>query len=143
MCGDVCRLLKVNPGKKSHTVSFPDLETDDLKWHFLRGLFDGDGCIVKPSNAVNFPICAISSSSNYMKNSIKEFCNISCCDDHKKNLTWQCTYAIRFLDKLYANATIFLDRKKNLYDYWKNNWKLSRRSKDDENTRYFKVSKTS
>lgn len=31
--------------KKSSIVKFPELATDELKWHFIRGYFDGDGCI--------------------------------------------------------------------------------------------------
>jgi len=31
--------------KKSNIVQFPDLETEELKWHFLRGYVDGDGSI--------------------------------------------------------------------------------------------------
>lgn len=31
--------------KKSGIVKFPDLKSDKLKWHFLRGYFDGDGTV--------------------------------------------------------------------------------------------------
>ncbi|HSN24940.1 MAG TPA: hypothetical protein VLT45_01610, partial [Kofleriaceae bacterium] len=45
---DVCRWLDVMPGKKSRTVGFPELPTDDLRWAFLRGFFDGDGSVSTP-----------------------------------------------------------------------------------------------
>mgnify|MGYP003859489609 CR=1 FL=1 len=40
---DLCILLNIIPGKKSHSICWPKLENDELYWAFLRGYFDGDG----------------------------------------------------------------------------------------------------
>ena len=57
----VCGHLGIPPGKKSHTVGFPDLATDALRWAFLRGFFDGDGFVAQTGLRTS-PRCGIATS---------------------------------------------------------------------------------
>lgn len=112
---DICVLLNINPGKKSSVVCFPELESDFLKWAFLRGYFDGDGFVSSIKNNRS-PRCGISSNSEKMLNYIVKFCG--CSSRYKSNLEWTGNNALDFLGKLYDNANVFLHRKKELYEDW-------------------------
>lgn len=131
---DVCSLLKIEPGKKSHTVQFPELNSDELKWCFVRGLFDADGCVVSPSKSVSRPSCCIASNSDDMLDAIEKFCDIKCCRANNR-LTWNSTYCLRFLTKMYEGNSVCLNRKKRLYENWFD-WKPSRECADNENSSF-------
>ena len=111
---DVCDLLNILPEKKSYVVCFPELESDELKWCFLRGLFDGDGGISNISETNRSPYCTISTSSENMRKSIIEFSKIPC-TENGINLAWSGNNALDFLDKLYKNSKFRLSRKYELY----------------------------
>jgi hypothetical protein len=112
----VCKHLSIKPGKKSYVVCFPELETEELKWHFLRGFFDGDGSV--GTNHVGLeigkPRCNITSSSPRMLSSIQELCNTKNSrsrDRNSEKVEWWGTHALDFLTRLYENSTIHLARK--------------------------------
>lgn len=96
--------------------------SDSLKWCFLRGYFEGDGCvcIAKRSNcSADGLSVSISSCSLAMRMMIVTFCrssniNISMSPD-KVVLSGQ--YAARFLEKVYAgcNEKFVLKRKYDTY----------------------------
>jgi len=112
-----CELLDIMSGNKSKIVNFPNLETDDLKWAFIRGLFDGDGNISEPGTAKT-PKCGIASSSVKMKNAIAEFCKITCYISDGA-IEWRSLNALDFLSKLYNNCKgLCLSRKELLYWGW-------------------------
>lgn len=117
--------------RKTDKICFPNL-SEELSWHFLRGFFDGDGCLVlnKPRYAHRFDFC---SSSLQMLEQIKSFLykkNIYSYikeEDKTKKLlkTTMPNYrlyisgmenAYLFGKYLYKNANIYLDRKKCLFD---------------------------
>jgi len=112
---DLCKWLKLDfnlkdSRKKSYILQFPDLETEELKWHFLRGYLDGDGCILfQKCHKNRIPACNISSYSTKMLQS-KDFCNINCCLGDTK-ITYCGSNAIKFLNNIYNNSTIYLKRK--------------------------------
>ena len=116
MVKDVCNWLKINPGYKSDTVQFPELDTDDLKWAFIRGLFDGDGTIKKLTCKLPSRGCSIASSSDYMKYQIGKFCNIKHYINNK-DIGFTGVSAVDFLSKIYStsNENLRLIRKYNLY----------------------------
>src|SRR3990167_8640302 len=116
---DICRILKLSPGKKSDKVRFPlsELSTPDLRWAFLRGYFDGDGSIRRSDLKINYPVCNISSTSPGMLSDIKNFCEIPCCVSNHL-VVWSNNNALDFLSKLYDNSAIFLERKMYLYRLW-------------------------
>lgn len=114
MCEDVCSHLKIQPGAKYDVIKFPELSTDALSWAFLRGYFDGDGCVTMTSARFPAPRCGITSSSPHMLEAIKDFTKIPC-SISRDQLEWSGTSALDFLGKLYGNASIFLERKYQKY----------------------------
>lgn len=100
-------------------MQFPDLQTIKLKWQFLRGYFDGDGSVftIKNINSV-MPRCSITSNSVKMLEHIKNFCNIKCYAG-KNELVWHGLKALEFLNKLYNNTQLYLERKYNKYIFFK------------------------
>lgn len=60
---DLLKHLKLKShGKKSDKISIPDLPID-MKWHFIRGLFDSDGSIISPLAKSRSPRSSICSTS--------------------------------------------------------------------------------
>lgn len=114
---DICRLLSIVPGKKSYSVCFPELKNDDLKWAFIRGFFDGDGSVVKPTEKKRTPYCSISTSSKKMREYIMDFCKIPC-TENGINLNWSGINCLDFLGKLYDGCSLALSRKRELYYDW-------------------------
>jgi deoxyuridine 5'-triphosphate nucleotidohydrolase len=117
MLADVCRWLGIAPGKKSRTVRFPDLGSDELGWAFLRGYFDGDGSVSSVNAKRTSPRCSIASSSPAMREGIREFCKVRC-SDSGAGLEWNGTNALDLLSKLYDGASIWLARKRDAYLDW-------------------------
>lgn len=118
MTKDVCKWLKIKTGKKDSKVQMPNLK-NKLKWHFLRGFFDGDGTIRKKVKGRSID-CGISTHSDDLRNSIEKLCTMGCCNSNKwKQISWSGDNAIEFLDKLYSNANIYMERKYNTYLSWK------------------------
>lgn len=112
---DVCKLLGIDGGgKKSDIVKFPSLYSDELRWAFLRGYFDGDGHVGLKKSRFPYPRCSISSDSISMLNSIKEFTG-NPAKIVKNQIEWYGTSALDFLHKLYVNAKFYLQRKQNMY----------------------------
>ena len=114
----VCRHLGIEPGKKSHTVGFPELESDALRWAFVRGFFDGDGHVVRPGTRTA-PRCGITTSSAAMRAAILDFAQIPAYHDPKEGrLEWNGNAALDLLGALYDGATVYLARKRDLYLDW-------------------------
>lgn len=113
---DACRALGISPGDKAYIIRLPKYADDKLTWAFLRGYFDGDGCACyKKGTLRNYPRATIASKSKMMLEDIKEFVKINCCiSGHQVEYGGQ--YAMKFLSLIYANASIFLERKKHIYD---------------------------
>lgn len=91
-------------------------ENEELIFHYLRGYSDGDGTINKNKGNYVFKLVIRSKSIlNTITNWIKKYCNID-----PKITIWENTYRLSiqnkkdyfiFLEKLYKNANIYLDRK--------------------------------
>lgn len=115
--------------KKSLTLKFPDesiFKSKDLIRHFIRGYFDGDGCFsrVKNKSTVSPVISLIGTKEFLLK--IYQLYNIDgvFLKDKRRNgntftLALHREYGINFIDLLYNNASIYLDRKYNLYLFFK------------------------
>ena len=114
----VCGHLGIAPGKKSHTVGFPDLASDALRWAFVRGFFDGDGHVASPGTRTA-PRCGITTGSAAMRAAILEFCEIPAYHDPKEGrLEWNGNAALDFLARLYDGAAYRLARKYDLFLDW-------------------------
>lgn len=124
---DICGHLGIEHKKKSKCVKFPTHLDEDLKWHFLRGLFDGDGSISDPrKSAKTYPVANISSSSVHMKEEVSRLTGInlppsSLIEGKCANLYWYNNNALDFLSKLYERDGVgssFLKRKRDLFLMW-------------------------
>lgn len=118
--------------QKSLTLKFPKLEIfkdTSLIRHFIRGYFDGDGCISRQirSKTITLNVSVIGTpefldgleiNSKFPKNSIHRI------KDHRHSsqtidLSFKKSEAVQFLNFLYKDSTIYLDRKYKLYQFFK------------------------
>ena len=110
---------------KSKECSVPMSVPDEMMNHFMRGVFDADGCFYsnKEKGIVSFSICS----------SVEMFCEeyqmmlMALCDlektkikKNKRETCWAITYGgrnqvKRIMDFLYKDATIYLERKHKKY----------------------------
>lgn len=111
---------------KSLSLQFPTIE-EILIPHFIRGYFDGDGCISRHvHNTCVTPHIELL-GTKHMLESIVHFSNISA--NYKKDkrhseetwsLEWNKQNGIDFINYLYSNCSIYLNRKYKLYQFFKN-----------------------
>jgi intein/homing endonuclease len=107
--------------RKSLILEFPKLDIK-LQKHFIRGYFDGDGCICENNNKYYFSIVSTKNFCNEVAIIIKNNVQINilfklCCENNittvlyiKGNIQIK-----KILDWMYKDANIFLDRKYNKY----------------------------
>ena len=102
--------------RKSHVVGLPSL-SDDLMWHFVRGFFDGDGCVCYTDHKTNLRCDFVSVSYDLVeqlrswlyKQNINTYVSLDrakyrlCIAGKENNL--------KFLSALYDHSTLYLDRK--------------------------------
>lgn len=121
LCKDLIK-LNITP-HKTFTASFPpeNLIPDNLIRHFIRGLFDGDGCVYiykgKYKNKIRFDICGTLEVCESIK---KYLCHIVK-ENNKKNIykqgkIYRIVYSQqeslkKIYNYLYKDSTIFLERK--------------------------------
>lgn len=133
-CKHMCDSLQNNGiiQNKSLKLEFPSFISDDLKSHFVRGYFDGDGSMgyknVESYIKHNCPGLNVSivSTHNFCIELQKylESINMSCyvSDPIKKNnitsyLNIRGKSCKDFLDWIYKDANIYLKRKHDIYNY--------------------------
>ena len=110
--------------KKSTIIIFPHFE-DSLMRHFIRGFFDGDGCIClghKKDGNDRYRAAFTSGSKSFLEELSKYllqkgFPSKISKDSRSKamDLTISQSFTERFLTYLYKNSCIYLDRKYDLY----------------------------
>jgi intein/homing endonuclease len=111
--------------RKTNTLKFPKLRSD-LENHFIRGYFDGDGSVYKTGkNTLGFSflgtlefISEIHKRMSFSKAKIQK-------EKRSAKNVYYVNYgghncAKLFYDYLYNNATIFLERKKIIFDKYFN-----------------------
>jgi len=148
MCADLIR-HGCTPNK-TFTVKYPEWMPDYLVRHFIRGCFDGDGCIkqyngkqyIKSFKNINDyndgRVIADYTGCVYLLNGmiqvIKDKCDIKNINlinrvgkpkdfEIKSFRICKSIYVERFFDFIYKDATIYLDRKYNKYLQIKSNIK--------------------
>lgn len=109
--------------RKSLNVKMPIID-EKLYRHFIRGYFDGDGCISfskrKNKNSYRYKVCIVGGYD--MFNSIIEKTGINFSIykiNHSKALSLETTKKeniINFYNYIYNDCSIFLKRKKDKYD---------------------------
>ena len=113
---------------KSLILEFPDWLDPDLYSHFIRGYFDGDGSVCQQyRNENNKPVILTITSTNNICEHIKSICidvvginaciyDASCHNNITKVLCISGrNYVKKFLDWIYTDANIYLERKYNRY----------------------------
>ena len=115
---------------KSLVLTFPEFIPDHLLNHFVRGYFDGDGCICKDkptkTGYVNYKLSIISSNQfcETLRCLIEQMLDIRISSRLSSPKTNQITTTLSiggnlqvrtFLDWLYADSSVFLQRKFDKY----------------------------
>ena len=112
--------------RKSLTLRFPNeniFKNKDLIRHFIRGYFDGDGCITYQDNLHKYPELILLGTKDFLTN-ISEYFNISNSHIYNTNKKLNNTYSLNIYKKsdiirisnfLYNNSTIYLTRKYTKY----------------------------
>jgi len=115
--------------RKTRVIKYPKIQ-ENLQNHFMRGVFDGDGCITLRTDRRDgnqrgqFNIC--SGSQDFIKefyDRLVKYCNLSGKNKIRNPIG---TYYVvdwgglsdieKIHDFLYKDATIFLERKKQTFD---------------------------
>lgn len=125
--------------KKTKTLVFPKFLDDNLVSHFVRGFFDGDGSVYEIKQC-SFIGCSFTGTYDMLEN-IRQICEIEFgtkAKVHKYRNKDIYDFkiggknnVIAFYKYIYKDATIFLGRKKLLFDKYLN---LSRKTFNDYNT---------
>ena len=111
---------------KSLKLTFPDWINYKLIPHFIRGFFDGDGCVCLDSGKKNNNVITITSTNSFC-NSLKTIIEneleittyvkeASCNNGITKVLyIYGANQVKKFLDWIYKDANLYLKRKYNKY----------------------------
>ena len=114
---------------KSTKLIFPNkniFKNSELLRHFIRGYFDGDGCITfhKYIHTVS-PAISVIGTKQFLEK-ILEISNIPANFRHDRRhndntflLEYNKENGIKFINWLYSNSSIFLERKYKLYNFFK------------------------
>lgn len=111
MIKDICDALNINFGNKQNKIRLPKI--NNINW-FIRGFFEGDGWIYKHKTGYR---CGIATICPLLQNDLIEISdklNIKCYRS-KNSINWSGKNAEKFLDFIYKDASIFLNRKYRLY----------------------------
>lgn len=132
------------PEAKTKLIDFPtEQQIPKSLWKdYIRGYFDGDGCLhfkIK-ENRIKLCITFVGNQSwceklaIYLKEELNIPCSVACCNVPKKKFTYYCRfqkikYCKKFLDWLYKDATIYMDRKYKKYqefiEWYENKHKIA------------------
>lgn len=133
----LCQDLMVHGVSQRKTLNerIPLIEDSRLIRHFIRGFFDGDGCFsaIKPSNRereyakimiasgeiiIDFIINNVYQETGFLMSHDKYHKLDRCYIQNEEGF-------LKFVKYIYENATIFLDRKKELIDSYMKRYSLT------------------
>lgn len=108
--------------RKSLTLTFPTHLDEKLIKHFMRGYFDGDGCINYRPQYDLYRIALVGTES-FLNSFLDYFCNMGVTKVRLQRKQNQKAYQIEkqgkdmrlILETMYKEATIYLERKHSLY----------------------------
>lgn len=112
----------VRPIMELKTNEILKLIPKELSYHFIRGYFDGDGCISYKNIKKGIFQLTIMGSPNdaHMLNYIKEYFNINIYYDKRSNLPYlksdKQNLILEFREKCYKDCYVYLARKKAKFD---------------------------
>ena len=118
--------------RKSLTLKFPNrdiFKSKDLIKHFLRGYFDGDGCITYQKDTYTVSaVCSVIGTPEFLSE-FEQLLNfekeITKCKDKRSinntiSLSFKRSESLVLMIYLYENSSIYLERKFKLYSFFKN-----------------------
>lgn len=112
--------------RKSLTLEFPDeriFKSKDLIRHFIRGYFDGDGCVSYFSYRGVYKITISCLGTEKFLSKLLYFsglkANVITCKSQAMMFSMTINKAILFCEYIYNNCSIYLDRKYLRYFYLK------------------------
>jgi intein/homing endonuclease len=107
--------------KKSLILKYPTFLSEDLHKHFIRGYFDGDGCISYQKNPLTVsPRCSVISTSEFISvlNDILKQQDITGpiskdkrWADNTRVISFCSSSSYKLLKWLYTDCSVYLDRK--------------------------------
>ena len=112
---------------KSYKITYPEWLDENLHKHFIRGLIDGDGWIYLPKSnrdSPNVGLICTRQINEYIKSMFESKLGLKSyfAKAHKQDPNVMCEIRVKnyhqckiILDWLYKDATIYLNRKYNLY----------------------------
>lgn len=108
------------PDRKTFCIKFPTKEQvpESLIHHFIRGYFDGDGCVTHGSTSkITIEMLGTEDFLEGYREWTGLHHNKICGFNHSviRRLAYGGPYAVYILDKIYKNASIFLQRKYDKY----------------------------
>lgn len=114
--------------RKSLTLTFPTEQqvTNNLLFDFIRGYIDGDGSVMigKDHNGIyNKPRLSLLGTEEFLEGLLQRTQWRQCKIQHPSNaycIEWSGNYVLNYLDQLYLNASLYLDRKYEKYIVLKN-----------------------
>jgi hypothetical protein len=120
--------------QKSLTLAFPKnelFENKNLIIPFIRGYFDGDGCISFNNNKTCSAVVSIVGTKSFLEDIAKNL-NITKYRMEQKSNAFQIRFNVKdsfnFIKTVYNNASIYLDRKFNRANLFLNNNNAVQRS---------------
>lgn len=122
LCNDIRALCNFDLSKKKSLVADYPVISKKLDSHFIRGVFDGDGGIwCNKSGQLVFSITGTMSLNSKIQDKLIKNCSVGKTKISNKGNFSELIYVgnkqvIRILGWLYNDATIYLDRKKKIYD---------------------------
>lgn len=124
ICGDLIKNGLIQA--KTHILKFPDIIPKYLIRHFIRGYFDGDGCVTYGKKLGKNCQISITSTLNFL-NEIDRYVDINFVytKRHKERndkiytiVSGGICNLIIFYDYLYKDSNILLERKKLKFEEW-------------------------
>lgn len=119
--------------KKSLILEFPNeniFKSKDLIRHFIRGYFDGDGCITYQQRGEGKVYCVVSLlGTPKFLDKLEEYLQFEnkITRSHDKrhseqtvNFSFKRSESTKLINLLYNDSTIYLDRKYKLFNFFKN-----------------------
>lgn len=106
--------------RKSLIYELPKLDNNSFR-HFLRGYFDGDGCICESfsnKNSITATLYTTITGSNSLIKSLYERIDLPGTIQFKENVSvikYNTNSSFELLDYMYSDSSIYLDRKFALY----------------------------
>jgi hypothetical protein len=98
--------------RKTFTIGKPNIEEKYIK-HYIRGLFDGDGCvIIQDGKRLNYRITTASENMNTFLSELFQSLDINMIRNGINCIIGRKEDTIKFYNYLYDDATIWLERKK-------------------------------